>query len=141
MVLRPTVDVRPSRPAAVQARAAAEFLGATYADSTALVLGVRAVLDEIVSDEERTDQAGYADPVQPPCHRSAARRQSSLTRGFKVVCRVPHDVPGTVKTANGTNRTEVSGKQPLKRTRPARAAKSQASTHVGGVFDGARDQG
>ena len=39
---------------------AAEFLGATYADSTALVLGVRAVLDEIVWDEERTDQAEAA---------------------------------------------------------------------------------
>jgi hypothetical protein len=30
----------------VQARAAAEYLGATYTDSTALVLGLRAVLDE-----------------------------------------------------------------------------------------------
>ncbi|MFB9685981.1 DEAD/DEAH box helicase [Amycolatopsis plumensis] len=62
MVLRPTVnvDLRPSRPAAVQARAAAEFLGATYADSTALVLGVRAVLDEIVWAEELTDQAEAA---------------------------------------------------------------------------------
>ncbi|MBN6040040.1 DEAD/DEAH box helicase [Amycolatopsis sp. 195334CR] len=61
-VLRPTVavNVRLTRPAAVQARTAAGYLGATYADSTALVLGVRTVLDEIVWDEERTDQAEAA---------------------------------------------------------------------------------
>lgn len=62
MVLRPAVgvDVRRARPAAVQARAAADYLGATYPDSTALVLGVRAVLDEIVWDKDRTDQAEAA---------------------------------------------------------------------------------
>jgi hypothetical protein len=62
MVLRPAVgvDVRQMRPAAVQARAAAEYLGATYADSTALVLGVRAVLDDIVWDNDRTDQSEAA---------------------------------------------------------------------------------
>jgi hypothetical protein len=62
MVLRPAVgvDVRRTRPAAVQASAAASYLGATYTDSTALVLGVRTVLDEIVWDEDRTDQAEAA---------------------------------------------------------------------------------
>lgn len=62
MVLRPAVgiDVRQARAAAVQARAAAEYLGRTYPDGTALVLGLRAVLDDIVWDKERTDQAEAA---------------------------------------------------------------------------------
>jgi hypothetical protein len=62
MVLRPTVgvDVRQARPAAVQARAAAGYLDATYADSTALVLGLRALLDEIVWDKDRTEQSEAA---------------------------------------------------------------------------------
>lgn len=62
MVLRPAVgvDVRKARAAAVQARAAADHLGATYADSTALVVGLRAVLDGIVWDNELTDQAEAA---------------------------------------------------------------------------------
>jgi hypothetical protein len=61
-VLRPAVgvDVRQARPAAVQARAAAEYLAATYADSTSLVLGLRAVLDDIVWDNDRTDDAEAA---------------------------------------------------------------------------------
>ncbi|MFL6055711.1 MAG: hypothetical protein ACJ72W_22850 [Actinoallomurus sp.] len=62
MVLHPAVgvDVRKARPAAVQARAAAEYLGATYADSTSLVLGLRTVLDEVVWDNDLTDQAEAA---------------------------------------------------------------------------------
>ncbi|KOV87593.1 DEAD/DEAH box helicase [Nocardia sp. NRRL S-836] len=61
-VLRPVigVDVRRTRPAAAQASAAASYLGATYSDSTALVLGVRAMLDDIEWDEDRTDQAEAA---------------------------------------------------------------------------------
>jgi hypothetical protein len=61
-VLRPAVgvDVRQARPAAVQARAAAEHLGTAYADSTALVLGLRAVLDDVAWDKDRTDQAEAA---------------------------------------------------------------------------------
>jgi hypothetical protein len=61
-VLRPAVgvNVRQARAAAVQARAAAEYLGATYTDSTALVLGLRAVLDNIVWDNDRTDDAEAA---------------------------------------------------------------------------------
>ncbi|OLF06259.1 DEAD/DEAH box helicase [Actinophytocola xanthii] len=61
-VLRPAVgvDIRQARPAAVQARAVADFLGTTYADSTALVLGFRAMLDDIVWDNERTDEAEAA---------------------------------------------------------------------------------
>ena len=62
MVLRPAVgvDARQARAAAVQARAAAGYLDATYADSTALVLGLRTLLDDIVWDEDRTDQAEAA---------------------------------------------------------------------------------
>lgn len=62
MVLRPTVgvDVRKMRPAAVQARAAADYLGTTYPDGTALVLGLRAVLDDVVWDNDLTDQAEAA---------------------------------------------------------------------------------
>jgi hypothetical protein len=59
VLLRPTVGVNPAqlKAAAVQARAAAIFLGENYGDGVSLVLGVRALLDEIVWDEERTDQA------------------------------------------------------------------------------------
>jgi hypothetical protein len=61
-VLRPAVgvDVRQARPAAVQARAAAEYLGAAYTDSTSLVLGLRSVLDDVVWDNDRTDDAEAA---------------------------------------------------------------------------------
>ncbi|TJZ95651.1 DEAD/DEAH box helicase [Actinacidiphila oryziradicis] len=48
------------RAAAVQARAAAQFLGETYEDGRLLVLGVRALLEEIVWDEERTNDAEAA---------------------------------------------------------------------------------
>ncbi|GAA4626971.1 DEAD/DEAH box helicase family protein [Actinoallomurus vinaceus] len=62
MVLHPAVgvDVRKLRPAAVQARAAAEYLGATYADGTSLVLGLRVVLDDVVWDNDLTDQSEAA---------------------------------------------------------------------------------
>jgi hypothetical protein len=62
MVLRPAVgvDVRQARPAASQAHAAANYLGSTYANSTALVLGLPAVLDDIVWDKDRTDQTEAA---------------------------------------------------------------------------------
>lgn len=61
-VLRPAVgiNVRQARAAAVQARAAAEYLGSTYANSTALVLGLRTVLEDVVWDNERTDDAEAA---------------------------------------------------------------------------------
>ncbi|WP_394622297.1 DEAD/DEAH box helicase (plasmid) [Lentzea sp. JNUCC 0626] len=61
-VLRPVVgvDVRRARAAAVQARAAAEYLSAAYTDSTGLVLGLRAVLDDLVWDNDRTDDAEAA---------------------------------------------------------------------------------
>lgn len=61
-VLRPAVgvDVPKARAAAVQARAAAGYLDAAYPDSTALVLGLRAILDDIVWDNERTDDAEAA---------------------------------------------------------------------------------
>lgn len=60
--LRPAVGVGvgKTRAAAVQARAAAEYLAATYSDNTALVLGVQKVLDDIVWDEERTKDAEAA---------------------------------------------------------------------------------
>jgi hypothetical protein len=48
------------RAAAMQARAAAQFLGETYDDGRLLVLGVRALLEEIVWDEERTNEAEAA---------------------------------------------------------------------------------
>lgn len=48
------------RAAAVQARAAAQFLGETYDDGRLLVLGVRALLEQIVWDEERTNDAEAA---------------------------------------------------------------------------------
>lgn len=58
-VLKPAAGVAPAKikAAAVQARAAAEFLAGAYQDGMALVLGVRALLEEIVWDEERTDNA------------------------------------------------------------------------------------
>jgi hypothetical protein len=62
LLLRPVVGVHPKqlKAAAVQARTAAEFLARECSDGVALVLGVRALLDEIVWDEERTDQAEAA---------------------------------------------------------------------------------
>jgi hypothetical protein len=59
VLLRPAVGVNPIqlKAAAVQARAAAAFLGENYRDGVSLVLGVRALLDEVVWDEDRTDQA------------------------------------------------------------------------------------
>lgn len=59
LVLRPASGVRPNRlrAAAVQARAAAEFLGETYDEGVSLVLGVRALLDQIAWDEDRTVEA------------------------------------------------------------------------------------
>jgi hypothetical protein len=62
-VLRPAAGVTPTqlKAAAVQAAAAAEFLTAEYQDGMALVLGVRALTDEIVwGDEDRTDDAEAA---------------------------------------------------------------------------------
>jgi hypothetical protein len=61
-VLRPAVGVAPAhlKAAAVQARAAAAFLAEEYSDGISLVLGVRALLDEIQWDEERTDDAEAA---------------------------------------------------------------------------------
>ncbi|WP_230687067.1 DEAD/DEAH box helicase [Catellatospora vulcania] len=61
-ILRPEAGVSPVqvRAAAVQARAAAEYLKNTYADAMELVLGVRMLLDEIQWDEDRTDDAEAA---------------------------------------------------------------------------------
>lgn len=58
-VLKPAAGIAPAKikAAAVQARAAAQFLAAAYHDGMALVLGVRALLEEIAWDEERTDDA------------------------------------------------------------------------------------
>lgn len=62
LLLRPAVGVNPAKlkAAAVQARAAAEFLAEEYDDGVSLVLGVRALLDKIMWDKERTDQAETA---------------------------------------------------------------------------------
>jgi hypothetical protein len=61
-VLRPAAGIAPApvKAAAVQARAAAEFLAGQYGDGITLVLGVRAMLDEIQWDEERTEEAERA---------------------------------------------------------------------------------
>ncbi len=61
-VLRPAVGINPAqlRATAAQARTAATFLADNYKDSVSLVLSVRALLDEIVWDEERTDEAEAA---------------------------------------------------------------------------------
>ncbi|MGA5819890.1 DEAD/DEAH box helicase [Kitasatospora sp. NPDC094028] len=62
-VLRPAAGVQPAklRAAAVQAKAAAEFLDQEYGDGMALVLGVKALLDGVVwGDPERSDDAEAA---------------------------------------------------------------------------------
>ncbi|MEU6572589.1 helicase C-terminal domain-containing protein [Streptomyces sp. NPDC046805] len=62
-VLRPVAGVSPTqiKAAAVQSRAAAEFLASQYSDGISLVLGVRALLEEIIwGDEDRTDDAERA---------------------------------------------------------------------------------
>lgn len=61
-VLRPAAGISfaAAKPARAQARASAEFLGATYPDQMALVLGVRSVVNRIEWDEELTPQAELA---------------------------------------------------------------------------------
>lgn len=62
MLLRPVAGVVPVqlRAAAVQGHAAAAFLGQEYSSGINLVLGVRALLEEIIWEEERTDAAEAA---------------------------------------------------------------------------------
>jgi hypothetical protein len=57
-VMRPLAGVSYSRlsPAADQARAAAEYLAAHYADRNSLIVGVDAVLEDLVLDPERTSE-------------------------------------------------------------------------------------
>lgn len=61
-LLRPViaVDAPKFNIIAAQAASAAQFLTHTYTDGTQLVLGVRALLDDIDWDETRTDQAEAA---------------------------------------------------------------------------------
>jgi hypothetical protein len=61
-VLRPAAGITPApvRATATQARAAAAFLAGEHQDGTSLVLGVRALLEEIQWDPERTDEAERA---------------------------------------------------------------------------------
>jgi hypothetical protein len=49
-----------ARPAAAQARAAAEFLASKYQNAMFLVLGIKSLLDEIQWDKDRTDEAEAA---------------------------------------------------------------------------------
>jgi hypothetical protein len=57
-VMRPLAGVSYSRlsPAADQARAAAEYLAAHYADRNSLIVGVEAVLEDLVLDPDRTSE-------------------------------------------------------------------------------------
>ncbi|MGI5192134.1 helicase C-terminal domain-containing protein [Streptomyces sp. CA-288835] len=62
-VLKPAGGVEPTqiKAAAVQAREAAQFLAAEYGDGVNLVLGVKALLEEVVwGDEDRADDAERA---------------------------------------------------------------------------------
>ncbi|WP_199546370.1 DEAD/DEAH box helicase [Streptomyces sp. N35] len=62
-VLKPERGATPAqiKAAAVQARAAAEFLAGEYNEGTHLVLGVKALLEDVVwGDEDRTDDAERA---------------------------------------------------------------------------------
>lgn len=61
-VLKPAAGIAPAKvkAASVQARAAAEFLDRTYTDGISLVLGLRALVERVVWDEERTDEAEAA---------------------------------------------------------------------------------
>jgi hypothetical protein len=54
------ISPAPARPTVAQAREAAGFLAAEYADGISLVLGVRSLLDGIQWDEERTDEGEAA---------------------------------------------------------------------------------
>ncbi len=62
LVLRPAAGIEPTRikQLAAQARQSASFLKAEYKDAMELVLGVRALLDRITWEEERTDEAEAA---------------------------------------------------------------------------------
>lgn len=61
-VLRPVAGIKPVRVRALaaQGKAAAEYLSAEYADSMALVLGVKALLADIDWDNDRVEQAEAA---------------------------------------------------------------------------------
>lgn len=61
-VLRPSAGISftSAKPAVAQARVAADFLASEYKDQMSLVLGVRALLDRIEWDEERTKEAEQA---------------------------------------------------------------------------------
>ncbi|WP_327309826.1 DEAD/DEAH box helicase (plasmid) [Streptomyces sp. NBC_01298] len=62
-VLKPVGGVTPTqlRPAAAQAEACAAYLRETYADATALLLGVQALLEKVVwRDKDRADEAEQA---------------------------------------------------------------------------------
>ncbi|WP_406346981.1 DEAD/DEAH box helicase [Streptomyces sp. NBC_00648] len=61
-VLRPAAGIAPAKAkaGAVQAREAVAFLTATYDNPTQLVLGVKAMLEDVAWDEERTNQAEAA---------------------------------------------------------------------------------
>ncbi|QHN31195.1 DEAD/DEAH box helicase [Gordonia amarae] len=61
-VLRPPAGIAFSsaKPAVAQARVAADFLSSEYGDQMSLVLGVRALLDQIEWDEERTKESEHA---------------------------------------------------------------------------------
>jgi hypothetical protein len=68
-VLRPLEGVSYSRlsPAADQARAAAGYLAERYPDRNSLIVGVSALLDDLVFDPERTDEFENA-MEQAACH-------------------------------------------------------------------------
>jgi hypothetical protein len=68
-VLRPLEGVSYSRlsPAADQARAAAVYLAERYPDRNSLIVGVSALLDDLVFDPERTDEFENA-MEQAACH-------------------------------------------------------------------------
>ena len=61
-VLHPAAGISPApiKPAAVQARAAAQFLSSEYSDPLRMVLSVKALLDEIQWDKTRTADAERA---------------------------------------------------------------------------------
>ncbi|UGQ12076.1 hypothetical protein LO772_00205 [Yinghuangia sp. ASG 101] len=61
-MLQPESGVRPAsiKPVPAQARSAAEWLAEQYADGTSLVLGIKAMLDDITWDKNRTDDSEAA---------------------------------------------------------------------------------
>jgi len=86
--MRPLEGVSYSRlsQAADQARAASEYLAGHYASRNDLIVGVQAVLDDLVFDPERTDEFDDAIEHSPPTWGSRPSGPSATPTTGRMSC-------------------------------------------------------